>query len=182
MVYGLSGFTRHEEEDNILIDYISVHGKGRWSRIARMTGRIPGRTDNQVKNHWNTHLSKKLGVKKVQHKASTSSPRDYTKESESLNLVTFSNPCKVSNNTDKKDGFVTEPTGNNHTCSSSRTDHVVEAFNTQHQADQLDEQSSSIVSSFWFSSDNSNLGGAPSLMDVLLDGYSPDVIWNDLKF
>jgi len=33
----------------------------RWSLIA---GRIPGRTDNQVKNFWNTHLSKKLGVDK----------------------------------------------------------------------------------------------------------------------
>lgn len=29
----------------------------RWSLIAK---RIPGRTDNQVKNYWNTHLSKKL--------------------------------------------------------------------------------------------------------------------------
>lgn len=29
----------------------------RWSLIA---GRIPGRTDNEIKNYWNTHLSKKL--------------------------------------------------------------------------------------------------------------------------
>lgn len=29
----------------------------RWSLIA---GRIPGRTDNEIKNFWNTHLSKKL--------------------------------------------------------------------------------------------------------------------------
>ncbi|KAL8158991.1 hypothetical protein V2J09_000528, partial [Rumex salicifolius] len=28
-----------------------------WSLIA---GRIPGRTDNEIKNYWNTHLSKKL--------------------------------------------------------------------------------------------------------------------------
>lgn len=31
----------------------------RWSLIAK---RVPGRTDNQVKNYWNTHLSKKLGL------------------------------------------------------------------------------------------------------------------------
>jgi len=37
--------------------YISMCVMNRWSLIA---GRIPGRTDNEVKNYWNTHLSKKL--------------------------------------------------------------------------------------------------------------------------
>ncbi|GMH01282.1 hypothetical protein Nepgr_003121 [Nepenthes gracilis] len=49
-----------EEEDDLIIRLHNLLGN-RWSLIA---GRVPGRTDNQVKNHWNTHLSKKLGIKK----------------------------------------------------------------------------------------------------------------------
>lgn len=27
------------EEDKILMDYISIHGKGRWNRLAKATGK-----------------------------------------------------------------------------------------------------------------------------------------------
>ncbi|KAG6543292.1 hypothetical protein Mapa_015206 [Marchantia paleacea] len=45
-----------EEEDNLIITLHSLLGN-RWSLIA---GRLPGRTDNEIKNYWNTHLKKKL--------------------------------------------------------------------------------------------------------------------------
>ncbi|CAO2823011.1 unnamed protein product [Amaranthus hypochondriacus] len=48
------GFT--EEEDNIILSlYISIGS--RWSIIA---AQLPGRTDNDIKNYWNTKLKKKL--------------------------------------------------------------------------------------------------------------------------
>ncbi|EEF34380.1 transcription factor MYB1 [Ricinus communis] len=95
-------------EDKLLTDYISVHGEGKWSNVAKKTGlkrcgkscrlrwlnylrpdikrgnisddeelliirlhkllgnrwsliagRLPGRTDNEIKNYWNSNLSKK---------------------------------------------------------------------------------------------------------------------------
>ncbi|XP_056169661.1 transcription factor WER-like [Syzygium oleosum] len=49
-----------EEEDDLIIRLHNLLGN-RWSLIAK---RVPGRTDNQVKNYWNTCLSKKLGIKK----------------------------------------------------------------------------------------------------------------------
>ncbi|KAG6626368.1 hypothetical protein CIPAW_15G043000 [Carya illinoinensis] len=47
------GFT--EEEDNIIFTLYSQMGS-RWSVIA---AQLPGRTDNEVKNYWNTKLKKK---------------------------------------------------------------------------------------------------------------------------
>ncbi|XP_022731077.1 transcription factor MYB36-like [Durio zibethinus] len=45
-----------EEEDNIICSlYISIGS--RWSIIA---AQLPGRTDNDIKNYWNTKLKKKL--------------------------------------------------------------------------------------------------------------------------
>ncbi|GLU16378.1 hypothetical protein SLE2022_328150 [Rubroshorea leprosula] len=45
-----------EEEDELIIKLHSLLGN-KWSLIA---GRLPGRTDNEIKNYWNTHIKRKL--------------------------------------------------------------------------------------------------------------------------
>nr|XP_043622852.1 transcription factor MYB36-like [Erigeron canadensis] len=54
-----------EEEDNIISSlYISIGS--RWSIIA---AQLPGRTDNDIKNYWNTRLKKKLLGRRKQSQA-----------------------------------------------------------------------------------------------------------------
>ncbi|GLT85501.1 hypothetical protein SLE2022_036900 [Rubroshorea leprosula] len=53
------GFT--EEEDDIICSLYGQMGS-RWSIIA---SHLPGRTDNDIKNHWNTKLKKKLLASKA---------------------------------------------------------------------------------------------------------------------
>ncbi|XP_012077025.1 transcription factor MYB1 [Jatropha curcas] len=48
------------EEEELIIRLHSLLGN-RWSLIA---GRLPGRTDNEIKNYWNTKLGKRLDGKK----------------------------------------------------------------------------------------------------------------------
>ncbi|PSR88174.1 Transcription repressor like [Actinidia chinensis var. chinensis] len=45
-----------EDEEDLIIRLHALLGN-RWSLIA---GRLPGRTDNEVKNYWNSHLRRKL--------------------------------------------------------------------------------------------------------------------------
>ncbi|URE42203.1 hypothetical protein MUK42_15376 [Musa troglodytarum] len=45
-----------EDEEDLIVKLHALLGN-RWSLIA---GRLPGGTDNEVKNYWNSHLRKKL--------------------------------------------------------------------------------------------------------------------------
>ncbi|KAJ7530044.1 hypothetical protein O6H91_15G076300 [Diphasiastrum complanatum] len=67
-----------EDEEDLIITLHSLLGN-RWSLIA---ARMPGRTDNEIKNYWNTHLSKKLarkGIDPKTHKRLNSSDPKHTK-------------------------------------------------------------------------------------------------------
>ncbi|KDP31103.1 hypothetical protein JCGZ_11479 [Jatropha curcas] len=179
------------EEDRILLDYIKIHGKGKWNRVAKLTalkrcgkscrlrwmnylspnikrgnfseeeddliirlhkllgnrwsliaGRVPGRTDNQVKNYWNTHLSRRLGVKKENYKVTTSS-------------TTFSGEL-LRNNSDNpsSSNYISNPNNNNNggtgrNAAEDRSKELVElAINQEVKMADLDDNS------FLFLNDN----------------------------
>ncbi|KAI3718309.1 hypothetical protein L6452_19173 [Arctium lappa] len=65
-----------EEEDELIIKLHSLLGN-KWSLIA---GRLPGRTDNEIKNYWNTHIRRKLlnrGIDPATHRPLNDIPTNH---------------------------------------------------------------------------------------------------------
>ncbi|KAJ4825711.1 hypothetical protein Tsubulata_001207, partial [Turnera subulata] len=85
------------QEDQILISYIQKHGHSNWRALPKQAGtgekvlmtvryslvlyrwsaiaaKLPGRTDNEIKNVWHTHLKKRLKQKHGQKMANSGIP------------------------------------------------------------------------------------------------------------
>ncbi|EYU28979.1 hypothetical protein MIMGU_mgv1a020735mg, partial [Erythranthe guttata] len=62
---GLKKVKMTSHEERLVLELHSKWGN-RWSRIAR---KLPGRTDNEIKNYWRTHMRKKAQQSKKQKKS-----------------------------------------------------------------------------------------------------------------
>ncbi|CAK9154780.1 unnamed protein product [Ilex paraguariensis] len=85
-----------EDEDDLIIRLHALLGN-RWSLIA---GRLPGRTDNEVKNYWNFHLKKKLinmGIDPNRHGLNHSLPRQSHGASTRTSSTSKSRACQTVN-------------------------------------------------------------------------------------
>ncbi|KAL1197319.1 Transcription factor MYB51 [Cardamine amara subsp. amara] len=85
-----------EDEECSIISLHALHGN-KWSAIARG---LPGRTDNEIKNYWNTHIKKRLikkGIDPVTHKALNSD----TPQKQNVNHTITSDNEKAKKNNNK---------------------------------------------------------------------------------
>ncbi|KAK4477227.1 hypothetical protein RD792_016442 [Penstemon davidsonii] len=76
-----------EDEDELIIKLHSLLGN-KWSLIA---GRLPGRTDNEIKNYWNTHIRRKLmsrGIDPTTHRPINDSA---SVSQDQIKTISFSN-------------------------------------------------------------------------------------------
>ncbi|XP_062092136.1 MYB-like transcription factor ODO1 [Humulus lupulus] len=120
----------NEAEEQLVIDLHARLGN-RWSKIA---AKLPGRTDNEIKNHWNTHIKKKLvkmGVDPVTHEPLNN---DNIIQSTTAPNEEITKPCTATNNDhheqqdlkaeeDQEKGITTTTISGNGMMSPSSIDH-----------------------------------------------------------
>ncbi|CAJ1865580.1 unnamed protein product [Sphenostylis stenocarpa] len=76
-----------QDEEELIIKLHALLGN-RWSLIA---GRLPGRTDNEVKNYWNSNIRRKLikmGIDPNNHKLHQSFPLQHASSHVSVSTTT----------------------------------------------------------------------------------------------
>ncbi|KAI5422060.1 MYB-like transcription factor 4 [Lathyrus oleraceus] len=87
-----------QEEDDLIIRLHSLIGN-KWSLIA---GRLPGRTDNEIKNYWNTHLLKKIQRNEQTCNVTEHEEQEQRKTKKNNNNVGGNKKKKNNNNKQKK--------------------------------------------------------------------------------
>ncbi|TXG61635.1 hypothetical protein EZV62_012998 [Acer yangbiense] len=118
---GLNRGTLSAQEDKVLINYIQIHGQGKWRDLplkagtwSMIAGRLPGRTDNEIKNYWNTNLSKR---KKLEESSIPAEPHRVirTKAVRCTTVVIIPGPHDCNMTVDHNVGALVQEEDNNST-------------------------------------------------------------------
>ncbi|KAK2643646.1 hypothetical protein Ddye_018841 [Dipteronia dyeriana] len=161
-------FTKEEEET--IINLHEMLGN-RWSAIA---AKLPGRTDNEIKNVWHTHLKKRL-IKQNQENSDTKKHSKSTiitkSESELTNPASNSLPMSPQQSSSDGSSVTAVTTG-------ETNDHMKEENKGEHEVVDIDSFEISfpaIDESFWSDALSSDDNSSLSTLDLGRGMISNDI-------
>ncbi|KAG8071501.1 hypothetical protein GUJ93_ZPchr0006g42295 [Zizania palustris] len=169
-------FTR--EEEDAIIHLHELLGN-RWSAIA---ARLPGRTDNEIKNVWHTHLKKRLsGAGQAQAQRATAAPKRKAKKAKAVaaevSAVALDEPTTVP---------VSWPEQSLSTTSAATEDYSTASSADQNATDSFTSEEFQIDDSFWSETlamtPDSPDSGMESAEPLRMDTASPPSTNDDMDF
>ncbi|XP_020241438.1 myb-related protein MYBAS2-like isoform X2 [Asparagus officinalis] len=139
---------RMTPQEELLVLELHASWGNRWSRIAR---KLPGRTDNEIKNYWRTHMRKKAQERKTNSSPSPSSSSiSHMSSLNELQLEVNADKQRSSSSPLRKAGF-----GDN--------EEVLRGYSMDQIWNEIDNEGSNIL--------------FPAMPSPMWDYYNPDSLW-----
>ncbi|XP_010470497.1 PREDICTED: protein ODORANT1-like [Camelina sativa] len=173
-------------EEKMVIDLHSQLGN-RWSKIA---SHLPGRTDNEIKNHWNTHIKKKLrkmGIDPLTHKPLSIVEQEDEEPVKKLQKVQMPLQEPAEKNLEEPTSYCLTKESNN-TKNTSRLEESLDddqfnAMNLEYSVEDvplIDPESLELIcSNSTMSSSTSTPSNSSNDSSFLKDLQFPDFEWSD---